>query len=131
MFRKVVEPKHAADLPIFTGAAKSLCRIFPGVHCEILYSGEHQLEASSTEFLDIAFQVLEIHLCYSIVEFKSTDIQVSLRETITAQSQLCLSKSPNKHNRLWVQAEPMEKGLMNAIELGKIKIEVWCYMLPC
>jgi len=46
---------------------------------------------------------------------------VSYRETVSSKSsQVCLSKSPNKHNRLWVTAEPFQDGLAEAIEDGKV-----------
>jgi len=46
---------------------------------------------------------------------------VSFRETVIAESnQVCLSKSPNKHNRLYVVARPMEDGLAERIDSGKI-----------
>jgi len=46
---------------------------------------------------------------------------VSYRETVTCEStQDCLSKSPNKHNRLYCKAEPMPDGMAEDIEAGKI-----------
>jgi elongation factor 2 len=55
------------------------------------------------------------------VELKTTDPIVSFRETVTKESnQVCLSKSPNKHNRLYLRAEPLSDGLAEAIEQGKL-----------
>jgi elongation factor 2 len=46
---------------------------------------------------------------------------VAFRETVFADSnQVCLSKSPNKHNRLYVIASPMADGLPEAIDNGKL-----------
>jgi len=46
---------------------------------------------------------------------------VSFRETVAAVSDhIVMSKSPNKHNRLYCQASPMESGLAEAIDEGKI-----------
>jgi elongation factor 2 len=46
---------------------------------------------------------------------------ISYRETVTGESSMmCLSKSPNKHNRLFVKAEPMEEDLCRAIETNRI-----------
>merc|ERR1719386_309652 len=42
------------------------------------------------------------------------------RETVTAESTvMCLSKSPNKHNRLYMKAVPLAEGLDLDIESGK------------
>lgn len=35
-------------------------------------------------------------------------------------SQVCLSKSPNKHNRLFMKARPLEEGLAEDIEKGEV-----------
>ena len=54
-------------------------------------------------------------------EVKISDPVVSYRETVTAESgQQCLSKSPNKHNRLYATAEPLADGLPDEIEDGKV-----------
>jgi len=55
------------------------------------------------------------------VELRMTDPVVSFRETVTHLSdQVCLAKSPNKHNRLYLTAEPFVDGLAEEIENGKI-----------
>jgi len=52
---------------------------------------------------------------------KKSDPVVSYRETVSAESdQVCLSKSPNKHNRLYMKAVPMPDGLADDIEKGDI-----------
>lgn len=53
-------------------------------------------------------------------EVKISDPVVSFRETVTAtSSETCLSKSPNKHNRLYATAEPLKDELCDDIEEGK------------
>lgn len=54
-------------------------------------------------------------------EIKVSEPVVAFRETVTAMSDhVVMSKSPNKHNRLYIQARPMEDGLPEAIEGGKV-----------
>lgn len=45
---------------------------------------------------------------------------VSFRETVTAESRECLSKSANKHNRIHAQATPFEDGLAEKVDDGTI-----------
>jgi elongation factor 2 len=46
---------------------------------------------------------------------------VAFRETVTGPSSVqCLSKSPNKHNRLYCTGEPLKEGLPEDIEDGKV-----------
>jgi len=52
---------------------------------------------------------------------KFSDPVVSFRETVIADSSIvCLSKSPNKHNRLYCTAHPMQEKLPEAIEANEI-----------
>lgn len=46
---------------------------------------------------------------------------VSYRETVTKESSIiCLSKSPNKHNRLFMKARPLDESLATDIENGEV-----------
>lgn len=46
---------------------------------------------------------------------------MSYRETVTEESdQMCLSKSPNKHNRLFMKSRPFPDGLAEDIEKGDV-----------
>jgi elongation factor 2 len=46
---------------------------------------------------------------------------VTYKETVTsASSQVCLSKSQNKHNRLYMSAEPLGEEFCNAIDNKEI-----------
>jgi len=52
---------------------------------------------------------------------KVSDPVVSYRETVAETSkEICLSKSPNKHNRLYMKALPMAEGLSEDIDKGKV-----------
>ena len=54
-------------------------------------------------------------------EIRVSDPVVSFRETISDKSDhICMSKSPNKHNRLYFTARPMDEGLAEAIDDGKV-----------
>ncbi len=46
---------------------------------------------------------------------------VAFRETVSKTSDhIVMSKSPNKHNRIYMQARPLEDGLAEIIDEGKI-----------
>merc|ERR1711924_412364 len=54
-------------------------------------------------------------------DVKVSDPVVSYRVSCSANSsQTCLSKSPNKHNRLYMEAAPLSDELSDAIEAGKV-----------
>ena len=67
--------------------------------------------------LEICLKDLEEdHAC---IPLKKSDPVVSYRETVTAESSVtCLSKSPNKHNRLFMKADVLPDGLPEDIDKG-------------
>ena len=55
------------------------------------------------------------------IPLKKSSPFVSYRETVSAESSIqCLSKSPNKHNRIYMQAKPMPDGLPEDIDSGEV-----------
>lgn len=117
--RVAVEPKNPADLPKLVEGLKRLSKSDPMVQCIIEESGEHIVAGAGELHLEICLKDLEEdHAC---VPLKKTDPVVSYRETVGCEStELCLSKSPNKHNRLYMKACPMPDGLADDIEAGKV-----------
>ena len=58
-------------------------------------------------------------VCFASVQ--KSDPVVSYRETVSEpSSQTCLSKSPNKHNRLFMTAAPFPDGLSEDIDKGDV-----------
>ncbi len=79
--------------------------------------------------LEICLKDLEEdHAC---IPLKKSDPVVSYRETVKEESdRVCLSKSPNKHNRLFLKAAPMPEGLSEDIDKVR-KAECVCYGHIC
>ena len=111
------------------------------VQCIIEESGEHIVAGAGELHLEICLKDLEedhagiplkvpkkffMLICYCLTpEYKKiqscilqkSDPVVSYRETVSAESdRMCLSKSPNKHNRLFMRACPMPDGLPEDID---------------
>jgi len=118
--RCAVEPKNSADLPKLVEGMKRLAKSDPMVLCYTEESGEHIIAASGELHLEICLQDLQND--FMGCEVKVSEPVVAFRETCTAKSnQTCLAKSANKHNRLFVEAEPIGPELANAIDDGEIK----------
>jgi len=117
--RVAVEVKNASDLPKLVEGLKRLSKSDPCVQCYIEESGEHIVAGAGELHLEICLKDLEED--HAGVPLKKTDPVVSFRETVTVESdRVCLSKSPNKHNRIYMKAEPMVDGLADAIEAGTV-----------
>jgi len=118
--RVAVEPKNPADLPKLVEGLKRLAKSDPLVQCTIEESGEHIIAGAGELHLEICLKDLQDEYMGG-AELKFSDPVVTFRETVGAESsQICLSKSPNKHNRLFVSARPLESGLSEQIDDGKV-----------
>merc|ERR1711937_761964 len=117
--RCAVEPKNSADLPKLVEGMKRLAKSNPMVVCSTGESGEHIIAASGELHLEICLQDLQND--FMGTEVKISDPVVSYRETVQAKSSItCLVKSANKHNRLFLEAEPLTPELCLAIDDGVI-----------
>ncbi|KAI9296994.1 P-loop containing nucleoside triphosphate hydrolase protein [Neoconidiobolus thromboides FSU 785] len=117
--RLSVEVKNANDLPKLVEGLKRLSKSDPCVQCFTSESGEHIVAGAGELHLEICLKDLEED--HAGVPIKIGNPVVQYRETVQVESsQVCLSKSPNKHNRIYMKAEPMDTELVNEIESGKI-----------
>merc|ERR1719362_1671760 len=117
--RVAVECKNPADLPKLVEGLKRLSKSDPMVQCMIEESGEHIIAGAGELHLEICLKDLEED--HAQIPLKKSDPVVSYRETVSEESyMMCLSKSPNKHNRLFMKAVPMPDGLAEDIEGGKV-----------
>lgn len=114
-----VEVKNASDLPKLVEGLKRLSKSDPCVLTMISESGEHIVAGAGELHLEICLKDLEED--HAGVPLNISPPVVSYRETVSADSSItALSKSPNKHNRLYVTATPLGEEVSLAIESGKI-----------
>ncbi|KAI1611398.1 elongation factor 2 [Exophiala viscosa] len=117
--RRSVEVKNANDLPKLVEGLKRLSKSDPCVLTMITESGEHVVAGAGELHLEICLKDLEED--HAGVPLKISDPVVSYRETVGGDSSMtALSKSPNKHNRLYVIASPLGEEVSKDIEGGKI-----------
>eukprot|EP00245_Coleochaete_scutata_P016009 TRINITY_DN7331_c0_g1_i1.p1 TRINITY_DN7331_c0_g1~~TRINITY_DN7331_c0_g1_i1.p1 ORF type:complete len:844 (-),score=226.07 TRINITY_DN7331_c0_g1_i1:545-3076(-) len=118
--RVAVQCKVASDLPKLVEGLKRLAKSDPMVQCMIEESGEHIIAGAGELHLEICLKDLQDDFMGG-AEIIVSDPVVSFRETVLEMSDhVVMSKSPNKHNRLYFQARPLEEGLPEAIDDGKI-----------
>ncbi|PKI82412.1 translation elongation factor 2 [Malassezia vespertilionis] len=114
-----VEVKNANDLPKLVEGLKRLSKSDPCVQSWIAETGEHIVAGAGELHLEICLNDLQND--HAGVPLKISDPVVGYRETVQAESSMtALSKSQNKHNRLYVTAMPMEEDLNREIESGAI-----------
>jgi elongation factor 2 len=118
--RVAVEPKVASDLPKLVEGLKRLSKSDPMVQCTIEETGEHIIAGAGELHLEICLKDLQEDFMGG-AEIRISDPVVSFRETVSTNSDhTVMSKSPNKHNRLYLQARPMDEELSKAIDEGRV-----------
>ncbi|CAL1168255.1 unnamed protein product [Cladocopium goreaui] len=114
-----VKAKDGKDLPKLVEGLKKLSKSDPLVVCTTEESGEHVIAGCGELHVEICLKDLKDE--YAQCDFIVSDPVVSYRETVAEESnQTCLAKSPNKHNRIYLKAEPMDEELSKAIEDGVV-----------
>jgi len=119
--RVAVEVKNSADLPKLVEGLKRLSKSDPLV---LIISneetGENIVAGAGELHLEICLKDLQDDFMKG-APIKISDPVVSYRETVREKSnQICLAKSPNKHNRLFGEAHAMNEELQKDIETERI-----------
>ena len=113
--RVAVEVKYASDLPKLVEGLRKLSKSDPLVVCTTEESGEHIIAGCGELHVEICLKDLEEE--FAKCELKKGNPVVSYKETVTEESsQVNLSKSANKHNRIFAVALPLGDELSQAIE---------------
>eukprot|EP01062_Namystynia_karyoxenos_P034164 TRINITY_DN2504_c0_g2_i1.p1 TRINITY_DN2504_c0_g2~~TRINITY_DN2504_c0_g2_i1.p1 ORF type:complete len:857 (+),score=436.83 TRINITY_DN2504_c0_g2_i1:100-2670(+) len=111
-----VECAQASDLPKLVEGLKRLAKSDPLVQCRIEESGEHVIAGAGELHLEICLKDLQEDFMAG-AKLKISEPVVSFRETVqTESSRQCLSKSPNKHNRIFAKAAPIAEELQAKME---------------
>jgi len=117
--RVAVEPKNAGDLPKLIEGLKKLAKSDPLVICTTEETGQNIIAGCGELHVEICLNDLEKE--YANCEIIKSDPIVTYKETVTAQSnQVCMSKSANKHNRIYGFAVPLDSKLTDEMEKGNI-----------
>jgi len=114
--RVAVEPKNAQDLPKLMEGLKRLAKSDPLVQCFTAPTGEHIIAGAGELHLEICLKDLRDDFMKG-APIKVGRPVVSFCETVTTQTELdCIAKSPNKHNRIYLRAEPLAEDICKACD---------------
>jgi elongation factor 2 len=104
--RVAVAVKNSADLPKLVEGLKKLSKSDPMVRCETTEAGEHIIAGCGELHLEICLKDLAEDFMKG-APITTSEPVVTYMECITAESPEVLSKSANKHNRLFCTAQPL------------------------
>lgn len=117
--RVAVSPKNAADLPKLVEGLKKLSKSDPLVVCTIEETGENVIAGCGELHVEICLNDLEKD--YAQCEIIKSDPVVTYKETVVGESENpVLTKSQNRHNRLFGTGGNLTYELQELIEKGEI-----------
>ena len=117
--RVSVSPENVSDLPKLKEGLSFLSKSSPMV--EITYDeSTKQFVVSGAGELHIEILMKDLKE-YSNCNLKISNPVVPFCETVTSKSPVCLTKSANKLNRIYCNAEPISPELLKEMQQGKIE----------
>ena len=118
--RVAVEVKNASDLPKLMEGLKRLAKSDPLVLCFTAPTGEHIVAGAGELHLEICLKDLAEEFMKGAPLVVSEPV-VSFCETVSQLTDIdVIAKSPNKHNRIYMRAEPTGKDFVVAVDEGDI-----------
>lgn len=118
-----VEAKNTRDLPKLVEVLRQVAKEDPTLNININEeTGEHLMAGMGELHLEI--------VAYRIQRDKGVEITTSppivvYRESITGKTSGPVEgKSPNHHNRFYIEIEPLEQGVVDAIKSGEVSMKM-------
>ena len=113
-----IEAKSTSDLPKLVDVLRSIAKADPSIEVEINQeTGEHLMSGMGELHLEITeYRIINDH---KVPIIASTPIVV-YRECVAGKGGPFEGKSPNKHNRFYMEVEPLEPAVVKAILEGTI-----------
>jgi elongation factor 2 len=112
-----VEPKHPKDLPKLVEALNRITIEDPNLQVKINEeSGETVIAGMGVLHLEIATALI----ADAKVEIVTSQPLINYRETIRGSAGPVMSKSPNRHNKIFMKVEPLDEKIAEMIRNGTL-----------
>ncbi|KAL8273308.1 hypothetical protein Esti_002809 [Eimeria stiedai] len=113
------EPLQPSELPKMIEGLRRIDKAYPIAQTKVEESGEHVICGTGELYLDCLLH--DLRNLYGKMEIKVSDPVVKFCETVVETSALkCFAESPNKKNKLYMVAEPLEKRIADDLEKGLV-----------
>ncbi len=116
-----IEAKHTKDLPKLVDVLRTVAKADPSIQVEINQeTGEHLMSGMGELHLEITqYRIVNEHK----VEIKTSPPIVVFRECVLGMGGPFEGKSPNKHNKFYIEVEPLSADIVQAMRSGVIDVE--------
>lgn len=121
VFKVAVEPVNPSELPKMLDGLRKINKSYPLVTTKVEESGEHIILGTGELYMDCVLH--DLRKIYANMDIKVSDPVTRFCETVVETSAIqCYALTPNKKNKLTMVAEPLDDGIAQDIETGKVKI---------
>ncbi|KAL1739891.1 P-loop containing nucleoside triphosphate hydrolase protein [Schizophyllum fasciatum] len=118
-----IEPIAPSELPKMLAGLRSVNKSYPLLATKVEESGEHVIIGTGELYLDSVMH--DLRRLFSEIEIKVSDPVTKFCETVLETSALkCYADTPNKKNRITMIAEPLERGIAEDIERGRVNMRM-------
>ena len=122
VFKVAVEPINPSELPKMLDGLRKVNKSYPLITTKVEESGEHIVLGTGELYMDCVLH--DLRRLYSEMELKVSDPVTRFCETVVETSAImCYAITPNKKNKITMVAEPLDDGIAEDIESGKVNIK--------
>ncbi len=122
VFKVAVEPINPSELPKMLDGLRKINKSYPLVTTKVEESGEHVVLGTGELYMDCVLH--DLRRLYAEMEIKVSDPVTRFCETVVETSAIkCYAQTPNKKNKITMVAEPLDQGIAEDIESGKVSIK--------
>ena len=122
VFKVAVEPINPSELPKMLDGLRRINKSYPLITTKVEESGEHVVLGTGELYMDCVLH--DLRRLYSEMELKVSDPVTRFCETVVETSAImCYALTPNKKNKITMVAEPLDDGIAQDIESGKVSIK--------
>ena len=122
VFKVAVEPINPSELPKMLDGLRKINKSYPLITTKVEESGEHVVLGTGELYMDCVLH--DLRRLYSEMELKVSDPVTRFCETVVETSAImCYAITPNKKNKITMVAEPLDDGIAEDIESGKVNLK--------
>ncbi|GFZ45303.1 114 kDa U5 small nuclear ribonucleoprotein component homolog [Saitozyma sp. JCM 24511] len=123
VLKVAVEPIVPSELPKMLDGLRKVNKSYPLLTTKVEESGEHIILGTGELYMDCVLH--DLRRLFSEIEIKVSDPVTKFCETVVETSALkCYAETPNKKNKVTMISEPLESGIANDIEGGRVTMRM-------
>ncbi|KAI9680998.1 MAG: hypothetical protein M1829_001078 [Trizodia sp. TS-e1964] len=122
VFKVAVEPINPSELPKMLDGLRRVNKSYGLISTKVEESGEHIILGTGELYMDCVMH--DLRRLYADMQIKVSDPVTRFCETVVEQSAImCYALTPNRKNKITMTAEPLDPGISDDIENGKVSIK--------